>query len=255
MAHLSKFFRIRLFFSKFSPQQCKRHFIHSVKSEFLYRIGAETNEERVTLVEKFEFLILKSDDSKLVVLEIHVPDQVLFGIACSVIPHISRITTWESFYCASEEVSYYFFFFYFYRALFPLVLIVPFTFFLGIRSLQFTSFENVTMSFQPAQLNDRQIRYLKRIEVRIFRRKCSVQFTAALNFLFAELQAGLNRHFGDQHVDLRNAPVLYQSFGEWSRFVQFRICTLDSRLFKIFCHLVPMLPRNKFYQFRILRNN
>ena len=110
MAHLSKFFRIRLFFSKFSPQQCKRHFIHSVKSEFLYRMGAKTNEERVTLAEKFEFLILKSDDSKLVVLEIHVPDQVLFGIACSVIPHISRITTWESFYCASEEVSYYFFF-------------------------------------------------------------------------------------------------------------------------------------------------
>ena len=125
----------------------------------------------------------------------------------------------------------------------------------GFRCLQCTSLRNVTMSFRPAHLDDRQIRYLKRIEVCIFRRKCSVQFTAALNFLFAELQAGLNRHFGDQHIDLRSAPVLFQSFGEWSKFIQFRICMMDPRLFKVFCHLIPMLPRNKFCKFKIVQNN
>ena len=107
------------------------------------------------------------------------------------------------------------------------------------------------MSFRPAHIDDRQIRNLKRIEVQISRRKCSVQFSAALRFLFEELQAGLNRHFGDQYVDLRHAPILYQSFGEWTRFVQFRICTADQRLFRILRHLIPMLPRNKFRSFKI----
>ena len=125
--------------------------------------------------------------------------------------------------------------------------------FLGVGNLWCVTSGNAKMSFRPTNVSDRQIRYLKRIEVQICRRKCSVQFSAALKFLFEELQTGLNRHFGDQHVDLRHAPILYQSFGEWTRFIQFRICTTDQRLSKILCHLIPMLPRNKFRNFKIFR--
>ena len=104
MAELSKFFRIRLFFSKFRPRQCRRHFLHSIKSELLQRLCTEINKDQEYLCQHLDFAVLKSSYSKLVVLEIRLTNQRLFDIASSIISTISRIHTWSSFHCSSIEV-------------------------------------------------------------------------------------------------------------------------------------------------------